>query len=312
MFTLLRKSLQIIVPIVLLQLSFSASAQATRTWVSGVGDDANPCSRTAPCKTFAGAISKTAAGGEINAIDSGGFGAVAINKSIVIDGRGVMASILSAGTNGVVINAAATDVVVLRNIIINGAGTGLNGVRFITGKSLHIEDCVIENVTQKGIDAESSSANNELFVRDTMIRNNADPTNGLAIFVKPAGGATTTVSLDNVRMDRNNAGFRVEDNVKATVRNSVVADSLTGNGFIAFSAGAPAEIYLDRSTASGNLLAGVKANGGLAKVFMTNSSVLNNGQGLAVVAPGQIISLGNNTNVGNAVPGAPTSNVALQ
>src|SRR5215472_9456159 len=101
--------------------SGSAYAQATRTWVSGVGDDANPCSRTAPCKTFAGAISKTAAGGEINALDPGGFGAVTITKSITIDGGGgQVASTLVAGTNGIVISAGATDTVTLRNIRING------------------------------------------------------------------------------------------------------------------------------------------------------------------------------------------------
>src|SRR2546421_13089227 len=86
-----------------------AQAQVTRTWVSGVGDDANPCSRTAPCKTFAGAISKTAAGGEIDCIDSGGFGAVTITKAITIDGTGVMAGILNSLTNGVIVNAGAND-----------------------------------------------------------------------------------------------------------------------------------------------------------------------------------------------------------
>src|SRR3989440_11782730 len=97
------------------------SAQATRTWVSGVGDDANPCSRTAPCKTFAGAISKTAAGGEIDALDPGGFGALTITKSITIDGGGgQVASVLVAGTNGIVVSAGANDVVTLRNIRING------------------------------------------------------------------------------------------------------------------------------------------------------------------------------------------------
>src|SRR3954469_1479176 len=101
-----------------------ASAQATRTWVSGVGDDLNPCSRTAPCKTFAGAISKTSAGGEIDALDDGGFGTVTITKSITIDGGGHLASILGAGTNGVNINDVATPtpdtiVVRLRNLSIN-------------------------------------------------------------------------------------------------------------------------------------------------------------------------------------------------
>src|SRR5712675_1279806 len=99
----------------------SAHAQATRTWVSGVGDDANPCSRTAPCKTFAGAISKTAAGGEIDALDPGGFGAVTITKAITLDGGGgQVASVLVSGTNGIVVSAGANDVVILRNLRLDG------------------------------------------------------------------------------------------------------------------------------------------------------------------------------------------------
>src|SRR3954465_633053 len=104
-------------------LAATANAQATRTWVSGVGDDANPCSRTAPCKTFAGAISKTAAGGEISVLDPGGFGVVTINKAITINGDGTLAGILSAGTNGIIVNAGVNDRVVIRNISINGIGT---------------------------------------------------------------------------------------------------------------------------------------------------------------------------------------------
>src|ERR1700724_3485425 len=95
--------------------------QASRTWVSGVGDDANPCSRTAPCKTFAGAISKTAVGGEIDALDPGGFGALTITKAITIDGGGgQVASVLVAGTNGITVAAAVTDAVTIRNLSING------------------------------------------------------------------------------------------------------------------------------------------------------------------------------------------------
>src|SRR5205809_6481829 len=97
-----------------------AQAQATRTWVSGVGDDANPCSRTAPCKTFAGAISKTAAHGEINVLDPGGFGAVTITKAITIDGDGTLAGILSSLTNGIIVSAGANDVVIIRSVSING------------------------------------------------------------------------------------------------------------------------------------------------------------------------------------------------
>lgn len=104
----------------------SAQAQASRTWVSGVGDDANPCSRTAPCKTFAGAISKTAVGGEINVLDPGGFGAVTITKSITIRSDHIEAGVLVSGTNGITVNAGATGRVVLEGLDIEGLGTGLN------------------------------------------------------------------------------------------------------------------------------------------------------------------------------------------
>src|SRR5688572_22843184 len=125
-----------------------ANAQATRTWVSGVGDDANPCSRTAPCKTFAGAISKTAKDGEINALDPGGFGTVNITKSITIDGGPTgVAGVLNAGTTGTIINV--TDVndirksVTLRGIAYNGAASGTNGVRVLAAAKVFIENCYI-------------------------------------------------------------------------------------------------------------------------------------------------------------------------
>src|SRR6266566_4709132 len=107
----------------------SAQAQATRTWVSGVGDDANPCSRTAPCKTFAGAISKTASAGEINVLDPGGFGAVTITKPITISSEGFEAGVLVSGTNGIVVSVPnATDFVVLRGLDIEGLGSGISGI----------------------------------------------------------------------------------------------------------------------------------------------------------------------------------------
>src|SRR4029077_9181497 len=110
-----------------------ANAQATRTWVSGVGDDVNPCSRTAPCKTFAGTISKTAAGGEIDVLDPGGFGAGTITKGITIEGTPFLAGVLVSGTNGIVVSAGATDRVVIRGLDIDGLGTGLQGIRFTSG-----------------------------------------------------------------------------------------------------------------------------------------------------------------------------------
>src|SRR6476659_2585780 len=140
-------------------LSGAAQAQATRTWVSGVGDDANPCSRTAPCKTFAGAISKTAAGGEIDALDPAGYGAVTITKAITIDGGGgQVASVLVSGTTGIVVSTpGANDTVIRRNLRSNGLnGAGLNGVRNISaGGRLYIENCDIFGFSQSGIDVET-------------------------------------------------------------------------------------------------------------------------------------------------------------
>src|SRR5919112_620677 len=146
----------------MLALASLANAQATRTWVSGVGDDVNPCSRTAPCKTWAGAISKTATGGEIDALDPGGFGTLTITKSIMVDGtngQGFGSTLNSGGINGFVINDSLTATpntakVVLRNLSINGAGTtlGLNGVRFLAGKQLLMDNVTIENQSNHGVD----------------------------------------------------------------------------------------------------------------------------------------------------------------
>src|SRR5262245_35244557 len=180
------------------------SAQASRTSVSGVGDDVNPCSRTAPCKTFAGAISKTAPGGEIDALDPGGYGAVTITKGITIDGgSGQVASVLVSGTNGIVVQAGPTDVVTLRNLRINGiahAGVGgLNGIRYLAGAALHVENCDIFGFTQDGINV-ATNATSALFVNDTSLTHNS---NGVQI--APTGGNVRSMFV-RVRA-HGNSGF---------------------------------------------------------------------------------------------------------
>lgn len=157
-----------------LALASAGHAQATRTWVSGVGDDANPCSRTAPCKTFAGAISKTAANGEIDALDPGGFGAVTITKSITLDGTGTLGSILASGTTGIVINitnkADTAKSVKIRGLTINGAATGINGINIIAANQVSVEGCIIDGFTKNGINAAAGM----LFVKNCSIRSNAN------------------------------------------------------------------------------------------------------------------------------------------
>ncbi|MGI9068890.1 MAG: right-handed parallel beta-helix repeat-containing protein [Pyrinomonadaceae bacterium] len=156
-------------------ISSAAQAQASRTWVSGVGDDLNPCSRTAPCKTFAGAIAKTQAGVEINALDAGGYGSGIIRKSITIDGTGVMAGLLAIpGSFGITIDISevkdpSTSAVRLRGLSINGMGTAANGINLNTAGSVSIEDCVIDGFKGSGIRVGAG----RVFVRNTTIRNNA-------------------------------------------------------------------------------------------------------------------------------------------
>ena len=181
-----------------------AQAQATRTWVSGVGDDVNPCSRTAPCKTYAGAISKTATNGEISTLDPGGFGAVTITKGMTIDGTAGagFGSILASGTSGVIINdVSGNAVVTLRNLSINGASTTAgSGIRFLAGKALIVEDCDIfgfigTGTVGRGISVELTAGPRNVFIKDTNITN---CTTGVRI-----GTTSSLVAavLDNVNID---------------------------------------------------------------------------------------------------------------
>lgn len=283
----------------------TAAAQASRTWVSGVGDDANPCSRTAPCKTFAGAISKTAAGGEINTMDPGGFGAVTITKSITIDGAGGFGSILAAGTNAIIINAGVGDVVTLRNLSINGIGTGLNGISFLQGAALHLEHVAIFRFSQRGISFQPAT-NAALYVRNCQISDN----NGVAgggILVKPAAGASVRGSIEDTRLDRNLFGLRVEDRTTVGVVRTVAAGNVN-NGFHAQSFGEALSLTLEHSAATGNERFGVHSAGALSIVRISNLTVSGNDQGLSAPS-GQIVSLGNNSVIGNNLDGTPTSTV---
>jgi hypothetical protein len=281
-----------------------ANAQASRTWVSGVGDDANPCSRTAPCKTFAGAISKTAAGGEINAIDPGGYGVVTITKAITIDGGGTFASILAAGTNGIIVNAAPSDVVTIRNVSIDGFNTGLNGIRFLAGGALHIEKCEIFGFAQRGIDAEPAGGST-MYVLDTVLRNN----DGGGILIKPA--VYVGAVLDKVRLDGNVFGVRAENNANVTIRDSIAAGNST-NGFQAASTGAGVLINLENTTSVNNGGAGVGTSGAAAGVSISNTTIMSNAQGINTSAGGNVYSFGNNKIIGNATDGAPTFAWPLQ
>lgn len=307
----------------ILAFASPASAQATRTWVSGVGDDANPCSRTAPCKTFAGAISKTAAGGEISVLDPGGYGAVTITKSIsIIQDSSGEAGILAAGTNGIIVNAAATDVVTLRGIVIDGAPPatpGLNGIRFLNGASLNIQNCLIKNFTSASgtgiIFAPATSA--RLMIRDTAFLNNGTGTAGDAILIKPTAAAFVSATLSRVTMDGNANGL-VADSTTTTgsLLISVFDSSASSNNGVGFSlvgnsGAAQSFMALNRSGSSNNTT-GVSATGSNSSILISNSTVTGNNVGLTTASSGKTISYLNNVFLGNFGGGTPSATQAGQ
>ncbi len=276
--------------------SLFVNAQATRTWVSGVGDDVNPCSRTAPCKTFAGAISKTATNGEISCLDPGGFGAVTITKSITIDCEDTQGSILASGTNGVVINiTAAADTkkfVRLRGLTINGAATGINGIRILAANSVNVEDGVIDGFGTHGISVETTSGTPKIVVDRMAIRGNVG--NGINTFVT---GGTVNLTVSNSSFSNNATGVNLSSNTKAVVRTSNLSNNTTG------AATFQADLNISNCVVSGNTTGLSSSTGGVMRIF--SNIITSNGTGLSS-GGGSILSSGNNQVDGNTTNGGPT------
>jgi Right handed beta helix region len=258
-------------------IATSLSAQATRTWVSGVGDDANPCSRTAPCKTFAGAISKTATCGEIDVLDPGGFGAVTITKSITIDGYGSIASVANPGFNGIIVNLTVSDAcntVILRWLGINGFSTlGTTGVKDLspTAHSLHLEHMEIEHQV-RGVEITTNNNQARLFMKDVDIRH----TSAHNIDIHPAGGQTVTIDLHDVRSRQSNGdGLRLQNNVTGTVTNSQFQGN-TSTGVNIF--GSSVKMAFVDTDISNNTSTGLVNSSG-ATTFIDGCSFFGNGNG---------------------------------
>jgi hypothetical protein len=297
--------------LVLLAVSVAAQAQATRTWVSGVGDDANPCSRTAPCKTFAGAISKTAAGGEINVLDPGGFGAVTITKSLTISSESIEAGVLVSGTNGIVISAGVSDVVIIRGLDIEGLGTGLAGIKVNQAGAVHVEKCTINNFTQVGIDfTPTTSTTSQLFVSNSIIRDNNGASSG-GIRIKAGTGVNARAVVVDTQLNNNNFGVRADATGGAASTNvTVQGGSASGNAaasIVAVGGGTtlnPAIQLMINGTSISNNGFGPRADG--ATVRFGNTSVTGNTTGVSAVDGGMLLSYGNNRIDGNTTDGTST------
>lgn len=286
--------------------SSMAQAQATRTWVSGVGDDANPCSRTAPCKTFAGAISKTAPCGEISVLDPGGFGAVTITKSITINGDGTLAGILHAGgVSGVIVNAGVNDVVTLRSLSIHGAGSGTNGIRYLAGKTVNVESCSISNFTTNGIDVSVGATGTfNLTVKKSTISGNCSGAPIGIRMTKVAGASTLCASIDTCYLQGLATGLDVLAGT-ATITRSVVSNN-TNFGIIAEGTGiinADTNYLTCNNTAIAAQIVGTT-------VRLANNTITGNTTG--IVANGTVNTFGDNKNLGNNTPGAPNQVVTTK
>jgi hypothetical protein len=255
-----------------------AHAQATRTWVSGVGDDANPCSRTAPCKTFAGAISKTATSGEINCLDPGGFGAVTITKSIAIDCSEVFGSVLVSGTNGIVISGSGIKVL-LRNLDIQGLGTGLTGINILAATEVVIDHCRIAGFITAGI-SYSTGANVNGQVLDTAISQ-------IPVGIAAAtSSGTAHVAVKNARIEgATSAGLSTTAGGAMSVSESAISNS-AGSAVVANGG----SIYVANSIFDNNLVTFNAGSGGT--IFVSNNDVTNTTN--AFNAVGTISSAGNN------------------
>jgi hypothetical protein len=288
--------------------SSGAFAQATRTWVSGVGDDVNPCSRTAPCKTFAGAISKTAEGGEIDALDPAGYGTLTIAKAMTVDGGtgSGWASVLNAGgiagfnvniTQGTHVSDAA---VILRNITIMGAIQapslgGTNGINVIKVNRLFVLDCHIEHQSTTGIHINTATTAS-VFVRNTDISN----TNTGIDATSTVGGQTAILSANNVTIQGQTNGVLIGTNGFGFLANSYISRCIGGNATQAVS-GATLSVdncQLFSNTTAVNALAG-------STVRVNNNQIFDNTTGFGGTAS-SLQSGGNNKLIGNTANVTPT------
>ena len=288
--------------LLVLGIASAAQAQATRTWVSGVGDDVNPCSRTAPCKTYAGAISKTATNGIISTLDPGGFGAVTITKSITIDGSEQIAGVLAAGTTGVIINAAS-GIVKLRGLEITGVLTGIDGIRILAASEVTIENCRIHSFTNDGIKIATTSGALNVAIRGADISNNS---RGVEIIPTAPGSANVSI-FDSAISTNTNAGVDVVGANSAAIHNSAITNNGTGVQVQATQGAA----FVHKSLVAYNG-DGIHAGtlGGTPVIRLGGNAIVGNTNGVA--GTGTTVGFTSNMIVGNGGGNSVTSSVPSQ
>lgn len=289
-------------------------AQASRTWVSGVGDDANPCSRTAPCKTFAGTISKTATGGYINCLDPAGFGAVTIIKSITIQCEEETGHIVTQGTSAIIVNTPANSVVTLRGLSLegflqNGSSAGLHGINFIGAGTLQVQEVVIHDFSQNGINFAPSSGIATLHVTDETVitNNNAGNTAFAGIMIKPSGGAAVNADINGVQVESNANGIQADGTggggaINVNVRDCKIASN-TNTGIVATTNGPAIAMTVNNTAVMYSANTGIASNGAATTVRIGSSTISNNVTGVAILGGSTMQSFKNNQFSANGFDG---------
>jgi hypothetical protein len=283
-------------------------AQLARTWVASTGNDANPCSQAAPCRTLAGALPRTNAGGEINILAPGDYGAVTINKaiSVIYDSGGL------AGVTAITISAGAGDAVYLRGLSIEGLGTGFRGIYFTAGKSLIVQNCVIRHFTGDGIRFQPR-ASSVLAISDTLVADNG----ASGIFVTASGSGVVKAALDRVRLYNNNSGLYVNGNASTGVIDVTVADgvaarnTLSGFGAESSTSHARTSLFLIRAVSAHNGT-GILAAGVNAFVRSAQSTVTGNSVGWAAGSGGTLWTYGDSYIDGNITDGGTPPAIATR
>jgi hypothetical protein len=292
-----------------------AHAQASRTWVSGVGDDANPCSRTAPCKTYAGTISKTAPGGEINCLDPGGFGSVTITKSISIVCDYTEGGVLAAGVFGFNINAPAGSIITLKGQDVECFGSGTNGVQILgVGVTVHIHKSQIRNCRNSGgsngngILVAPSSGTAKVFVADSYITDNGGTVSNAGLLVRPSGGASAVVSVNRVQFESNTNGIFMDGSGGGGISHVAINDSVlagsSSNGIAVASTGAAFDATVGTTLISGNAGVGAAVAGAQGALRLGGNTITQNVTGVSN-SGGTLQSFKNNQIVGNTADGTP-------
>ena len=277
-------------------LAVAAQAQ-NRVFVSGVGDDLNPCTRTLPCRNFQRGHDAVLAGGEVVALDSAGYGQLTITKSVTITGESVYAGISASSGNGITI-ATAGITVILRSLTLEGLGSGTNGINVTNFSVLHIENCIVNHFTSRGILVSPSAAGTRtVFIKDSILRNNG----GVAILLFNGNGTALTAAIERTRTENNAGGIDISGSSTTATLHGCISSGNSGFGFSA-TAGV---MNIESSDASNNA-AGID-NFSNGTVRVSNSTIMDNAGFGFVNFSGTFESRGNNTVRGNDLGGAQTT-----